>query len=37
VNTELDLPWYPLDPQRSPVFIGVRRRAPQIISVGQPP
>jgi uncharacterized protein YigE (DUF2233 family) len=35
VNTEINLPWYPLDPQRSPVFIGARRRAPQIISVGR--
>lgn len=35
VNTELNLPWKPLDPQRSPVYIGVRKRAPQIISVGR--
>lgn len=35
VNTELDIPWQPLDPQRSPVYIGVRKRAPQIISVGR--
>jgi len=35
VNTEVNVSWYPLDPQRSPVFIGVRRRAPQIISVGR--
>ena len=35
VNTELDIPWKPLDPQRSPVYIGVRKRAPQIISVGR--
>ena len=35
VNTHLDIPWYPLDPQRSPVFIAVRKRAPQIISIGR--
>ncbi len=34
-NTEKDLSWHPLERQRSPVFIGVRKRAPQIISVGR--
>jgi uncharacterized protein YigE (DUF2233 family) len=35
LNTELDISRHPLDRQRSPVYIAVRKRAPQIISVGQ--
>lgn len=37
LNTRLNFKHRWLEPQRSPVYIGVRRRAPQIISVGQPP
>jgi uncharacterized protein YigE (DUF2233 family) len=37
LNTRLNFKHRWLEPQRSPVYIGVRRRAPQIISVGQSP
>ncbi len=37
LNTRLNFKHRWLEPQRSPVYIGVRRRAPQIISVGQAP
>ncbi|MEQ1751798.1 MAG: phosphodiester glycosidase family protein, partial [Prosthecobacter sp.] len=37
LNTRLNFEHRWLEPQRSPVYIGVRRRAPQIISVGQAP
>lgn len=35
LNTELDISRHPFDRQRSPVYIAVRKRAPQIISVGR--
>ncbi len=35
LNTELDIRRHPFDRQRSPVFIAVRKRAPEIIRVGQ--
>jgi uncharacterized protein YigE (DUF2233 family) len=34
LNTDLDINRHPLDRQRSPVFIAVRKRAPEIIRVG---
>ncbi len=37
LNTRLNFKHRWLEAQRSPVYIGVRRRAPQIITVGQPP
>ncbi len=35
MNTDLDISRHPLDRQRSPVFIAVRKRAPEIIRIGQ--